>query len=257
MQCPNCQSTVPKTANVCGHCGHRLKQVAPPPAAPAPPASSPAKGIPGWAGGAIGAAAVLCIVAAIGIFGLFRAQSSPSEAPTAARPTSAPPASAPDTQPPPAPAEPLRPEVEPFDPASGEEYPSLGALADESGEVFIRPDQPARLVYGWCAKDEATLNANMEHLDYSFTLDESEIPLGSFELYTYETRGMVSEDLEADLFCARYDGVVRSWPVGEYTITYQVIANAAVDDGWDVYPEGEVGYRFYTIRVSESAPAVE
>jgi hypothetical protein len=43
MQCPNCQNTVPNTANVCGYCGHRLKSSVPQASTPAEPPPSPKK----------------------------------------------------------------------------------------------------------------------------------------------------------------------------------------------------------------------
>ena len=45
MQCPNCQNTVPDTANVCGYCGTRLRAPAPPPTPVQPPPQPPSQPI--------------------------------------------------------------------------------------------------------------------------------------------------------------------------------------------------------------------
>ena len=96
MQCPNCNNSVPETANVCGYCGHRLKGSVPQAPTPAehPPSpkpaarpaavqpASPKKGIPTWVRmlGGIGMIAVLIFVCAL-VFGkpLFAPSHPPTE----------------------------------------------------------------------------------------------------------------------------------------------------------------------------------
>ena len=71
MQCPNCLSQVPNTANVCGHCGTNLQAI------------PKKKRFPGWIWGIIGGLAVLTlfvILGGIAYFLLFR-RSAPSSPP--------------------------------------------------------------------------------------------------------------------------------------------------------------------------------
>lgn len=89
MQCPNCQNSVPRSANVCGHCGHRLKGTIPQAPVSTPsrsspkPASvqisppvpmSPKKGTSGWVWGLGGALFVALIGGCIVVYFLLPGQ---------------------------------------------------------------------------------------------------------------------------------------------------------------------------------------
>lgn len=279
MQCPNCQNTVPDSANVCGYCGTRLRQPAPlqpppqpPPeavAAPPPVQSSPPpapvytppvqpapvsrrRKIPVWIW-IIGILLCLCITLAL-IWAVFfsditinlGSNIAPSIPPAAVEifePSSTP--AFPTAPPEPTPFAPTvvqAIQVEPFDPTRGEDFPSLRSLADDQGVIHITANTAVKFGWGWCAATPEILDQNFVSLVFKFILDGYEIPLSKMYLFDETKEGN---------FCRSYLGLIRTWPVGEHTIEYrrEVIQN--LDDGLGTsLPKGDVKTYFHTIIVS-------
>lgn len=225
MQCPNCNNVVPDTANVCGYCGHQLKQPAPPstPIQPAPVQQTPApytppvmpaatrprKGIPGWVLGIVGIL-VLAIVG-VAVFAILSSRRPASQV------------------------------IEPYQPSDSNNYPNLGSLADNKGNVRISGDQPLWLTYGWCATTQAILDQNLQHITVSFTIDGRKT--SQDHLYAFEKTADKT-------ICRFYSGLVRSWDAGQHTVDYQMITDEAINDGTNDYPKGDLGSYHYIVNVN-------
>ncbi len=271
MQCPNCNSTVPDTANVCGYCGTRLRQPAPPPVPvqPPPPAPQPVQpvsqpvqppqpappvipqqamppqppsaraGMPGWAWGLIGG---LVFIAAVFAFLALRrpASSSPLavEQPQVEVPT-LPQRPTPTSQRPTSiPTRPSGIVVEPIELEDRGDVPTMRSLADEQYNIDISMNQDVVITWGWCTTTQEILEQNWEHITISFAFDDKLISLNKFRTSDFQD--------DRGLYCRSCSGIVRSWPEGQHVFEYSMITDETINDGLSDYPQGEIGrWTFY------------
>ena len=270
MQCPNCQNTVPDTANVCGYCGARLRVPAPPqvpiqPPAPIAPVYMPPippalistqRKIPIWAW-LIGIFLCLGVTLAL-IWAVFFSNinitynsSTPNQLPTIAiqsqpQNTPAPPKPPTAVVMPSQTSAPLTPkpfiQVEPINPNDRGDLPGLIALANDQNRIELSANQSVYISWGWCATTPAIKQQNLEHITISFFFNRETIPLSQF--YVYESKNSSGE------FCRAYAGVIRAWPVGLHTFEYLMTTDAAINDGTSDYPKGEIARHTFTINVS-------
>jgi hypothetical protein len=105
-------------------------------------------------------------------------------------------------------------------------------------KVSISPDQKVRIIIGWCAIDQKTLDDNLNNIKLVFTIDgASYFENVKKEYYTIP----YSDDPTKQEYCYRMGGVASGW---QDTHTYRVIAGLVFEkpvfDGWDSYPQEEL-----------------
>ena len=272
MQCPNCQNTVPDTANVCGYCGTRLRTPAPPqppsqPIATPPPAPiapvyiphvpptpvSGRKKIPVWAW-IIGIFLCLVITAWAVFFSNINIKlgsSQPTSPPTTviqSQPQNTPIPPEPTkvvimpskTSPPP--TQKPHVQVESINPNDKGDLPSLVSLANDQNRIEFSSSQTLYISWGWCATTPAIKEQNLEHITISFLFNNEAIPLSQF--YSYESKNTDG------LFCRSYHGIIRAWPVGQFNFEFLMTTDELINDGISDFPKGEIVRRTYTLNIT-------
>jgi hypothetical protein len=87
----------------------------------------------------------------------------------------------------------------------------------------------------WCAKDEAILIRNFEHIAVTFTLNGREIPLNELVEDQYTKR---------DSVCRVYYTTLYDWSTGTHHLVNTAIIDQLINDGWDDYPAQERVYDY-------------
>ncbi|MBM3123767.1 MAG: hypothetical protein FJZ87_01700 [Chloroflexi bacterium] len=150
------------------------------------------------------------------------------------------------------------PQVESHEPGTGVQYPDLASLADGTGVVTILPNQPTLLNVRWCAKFESALSSSTSLMDLKYLVDGIEVPAGSFSIHRSQTMLVISGTKKEPAVCNNLSGLVRNWSEGEHTVSYELVATKAFNDGWKDHAAGAVIQQAtYTVRVAPSAAAVE
>ena len=137
----------------------------------------------------------------------------------------------------------------------GEEWVSLQALAAEtySEEEYARPgtlsftahvtnEKPVYFNYGWCTKDEATLQQNFQHITVAIYFNEGK--LGEDVVHP------LSYTLTNGQHCLDFGILLSEWPAGEYDIRAAVNFDEKINDGFADYDPGDYIYE-YKITVEE------
>lgn len=287
MQCPNCNNTVPDTANVCGYCGTRLR-ASPPPAAPIqsplqpvsqPEASPPpvqyspapapvSRAMPVETAprpksrataiviGLIVAACIL-IVAAAAVWAYFFSDINimlGSASPTVV--VSQPQMEVVATSQPPM-------EATPF-----QQPPTPTSIQETTSRVSVEPLGPENRgeipTVGSLKNEQNIINISANQAVFIFwgwCATTPEILQQNMEhitisfIFDGETLP-ISQFYKSDSknsdgqFCQNYSGVIRSWPVGQHTLEYLMNSDATINDGVSEYKKGEIAHRTYTINVS-------
>ncbi len=149
------------------------------------------------------------------------------------------------------------PKVELYDLNLNVQYPSLAALADESGNVSILPNQPTILDLRWCAKGESTLSKMTNLLDLTVLINDTEIPVSSFNISQYQTTLDITKEKKDTALCNTIAGLVRNWGEGTYTVKLSLRATAAYNDGWKDHPADELQEFTYNVRVTPTSAYAE
>jgi C-terminal processing protease CtpA/Prc len=85
-------------------------------------------------------------------------------------------------------------------------------------------------VWGWCAKDQNTLEQNLKNIQLAFSLAENDVPLDQFQKLDYDASGQV---------CTAYITVLSDWQAGENHLSTTVTFTARINDGMADYPAGK------------------
>jgi hypothetical protein len=151
----------------------------------------------------------------------------------------------------------MPPEVEVYDLNSNVQYPSLAILADASGNVTILPNQPTILEMHWCAKGESTLSEMTNLLDLTILINDTEIPVNSFNLSQYQTTLEIVKGKKEPALCSALTGLVRNWSEGQYSVKLSWRTTGAYNDGWKDHSADEAQEFAYNVSVASSAPSAE
>jgi hypothetical protein len=151
----------------------------------------------------------------------------------------------------------VTPEVEVYDLNSNVQYPSLAVLADGSGNVSILPNQPTILEMHWCAKGESTLSKMTNLLDLTILINDTEVPVSSFNLSQYQTTLEIVKGKREAALCSTLTGLVRNWSEGQYSVKLSWRATGAYNDGWKDHPADEMQEFAYNVNITSSAPSAE
>jgi len=133
--------------------------------------------------------------------------------------------------------------VRPYDPVADADVVNLASLTTGSWDVskpgrFIYTahfpaGQPALFSIAWCAKDQATLEANWSDFEFEFTLDGEPI-----DLDTLARR----DRMDGTAACRSYAGVVEHLEQGPHSLVRLQRLLSAVNDGYDNYAPGDYIY---------------
>jgi hypothetical protein len=93
--------------------------------------------------------------------------------------------------------------------------------------------------WGWCAKDQATLDQNFAHIKLAFSLQGKNIPTSQFQQFDQASSGMQ---------CRTYVTALSDWQGGENHLSTTVTFTAKINDGTSDYPAGKQTFD-YTVYV--------
>lgn len=105
--------------------------------------------------------------------------------------------------------------------------------------IALAKSQDLFWAWGWCAKDQATLEANLKDILVTFKIEETEIPIEQFQVFPYENGGQQ---------CVAYLAVLTNWQGGENQVSTTVTFSKPINDGNAEYPAGTQAF-VYTIYV--------
>jgi len=111
-------------------------------------------------------------------------------------------------------------------------------LASPGMRQYQVPANPSdRLIwaYFWCASDDATLDANLQHLNVRFNIDGEQVPSNNIYEFPYDFSGWA---------CWYWATTLSNWQSGKTTvldITYHF--SQSVHDGYQSYPAGDYTFR--------------
>lgn len=93
--------------------------------------------------------------------------------------------------------------------------------------------------WGWCAKDQATLDQNFAHIKLAFSLAGKNLPINQFQQFDGPSSGMQ---------CRTYVTALSDWQGGENHLSTTVTFTAKINDGTSDYPAGQQVFD-YTVYV--------
>jgi hypothetical protein len=120
---------------------------------------------------------------------------------------------------------------------SADELAKMGATFTYT--VALSESKTLLWVYGWCAKDQATLDQNFQHIKLAFNLAGKSILLSQFQKLDYGSGGQQ---------CRAYLAALTDWQAGENHLSTTVTFDAAINDGTADYPAGKQVFD-YTVYV--------
>ncbi|MCX6079869.1 MAG: S41 family peptidase [Chloroflexi bacterium] len=89
--------------------------------------------------------------------------------------------------------------------------------------------------WGWCAKDQASLDEDMKNIKLEFRLESVVIPLDKF---------LKKEGVFGDQTCRYFIGAVSDWKGGENHLSTTVDYTASINDGSTNHPAGKQIFNF-------------
>ena len=96
--------------------------------------------------------------------------------------------------------------------------------------VELSESQDVGWLWGWCAKDQATLDDNLAKIKLAFTLNGDEVPLESFVPFDYDSGGQK---------CRAYIAGLTNWAGGEHHAVTTATFTDPLNDGTYDYKAGK------------------
>ncbi len=118
-------------------------------------------------------------------------------------------------------------------------------------DVIIPFDQKIHIVEGWYAIDQATLDQNVSHMQFFFTIDGKD----------YYQDYMLEQGYYTDENGVEYPGVwagvaLDDWTIGEsHRIEIGFVTDATINDGWGDYDPGLIGMSSFNFIPSKQPTA--
>jgi len=100
--------------------------------------------------------------------------------------------------------------------------------------------QTIYLNYGWCAKDLATLQQNLQHISTYFSFNGQQIPM--------EYVNTISTESSDGLQCSNTGLLLSGWAPGTYQFQVKASFDSQINDGSADYPAGDY-ISEYTVTV--------
>jgi hypothetical protein len=142
---------------------------------------------------------------------------------------------------------------------SGKDWHYLQALAKEQYSdadsakpgtltytVNVTENLPVYFVYGWCAVDDKTLQANLEHIKVKLYFNNEELGKDVVQHLAYKTQNNMS--------CLDYGVLMSDWPNGEYKLKAVATFDQKINDGISDYAPGDYIFEYnVTVNKKEGA----
>ncbi len=138
---------------------------------------------------------------------------------------------------------------------NGSNYVRLEALAKEqyteqdlakpgtwTFTVKITDNKPTYFSYGWCAKDQNTLQQNYQHINVSLYLNDKELGKDVVHPLTYTT--------STNMACGDYGVLMTDWPNGQYKLKAVATFADRINDGVSDYAAGDYVF-VYNVTVQK------
>ena len=132
---------------------------------------------------------------------------------------------------------------------SGKDWHYLQALAKEQYTdadyakpgtltyiVNITDDLPVYFNYGWCAKDDVTLQQNLQHIDVKLYFNDDELGKDVLQNLTYKSADNMS--------CADFGALTSDWTDGEYKLKAVATFDQKLNDGISDYEPGDYIFEY-------------
>lgn len=132
---------------------------------------------------------------------------------------------------------------------SGKDWHYLQALAKEqytdadyakpgtlTYTVSITEDQPVYFNYGWCAKDDAILQQNMQHINVKLYFNGDELGKDVVQNLSYKSADNMS--------CADFGVLTSEWTDGEYKLKAVATFDQKLNDGISDYDPGDYIFEY-------------
>jgi hypothetical protein len=107
--------------------------------------------------------------------------------------------------------------------------------------VSIQQSEPVLFGWGWCAADQTTLDENLAHIKYSFSMNNSPLSTRQMAVNTWS---------DSESACEWNGFGLHKWSIGEYHLEIKVEYTRAINDGWGDYSTG-VFWHDYTVYVGK------
>jgi serine/threonine protein kinase len=100
-------------------------------------------------------------------------------------------------------------------------------------KISISPKTTVRFVTGWCAVDTKTLDENLTHMEYVFTIDGKSVIGQARKNRGTETNPNVAS---VTMYCDYMGGVIHNWTPGQtHKIVFGFKIKESINDGWDTF----------------------
>jgi len=96
--------------------------------------------------------------------------------------------------------------------------------------ISLNKSQDLLWAWGWCAKDQSTLDQNLQNIQIVFSLAGNDVPLDQFQKLNYDSSGQK---------CTAYITVLSDWQGGENHLSTTVIFKTQINDGTADYLAGK------------------
>jgi len=95
--------------------------------------------------------------------------------------------------------------------------------------INLTKSEPLLWMWGWCAKDQATLTDNLAKMKLTFTLNGKDVPISSFEVQDGASQGQM---------CHQIVAAVTDWKSGDNHVITTLTFTAPLNDGTYDFPTG-------------------
>jgi Matrixin/Bacterial pre-peptidase C-terminal domain len=134
-----------------------------------------------------------------------------------------------------------------------QQYPSLDSMADtpfndtltpstQTSTATVQREQTYVWETNWCAKDQATLNNNLQNMVVTFAVEGRAVDPS---LITK----IAPPDPPNGLSCMEFFVLLSDWSPGQVSLTKTMTLRSPVFDGMTVYPQGDYVFQ-YTVNVT-------
>lgn len=121
---------------------------------------------------------------------------------------------------------------------SAEQLYQTGATIDYT--IYLSESEPLAWGMGWCSTSEELLTQNLDHIHYTFFLQEQEVYQSQFVEYEY-----FSENMQG--YCYQCFTILTDWSPGEHLIKTIVEYDESITDGWDDYAAGTTTFNYAVV----------
>jgi hypothetical protein len=102
--------------------------------------------------------------------------------------------------------------------------------------VTITDDLPVYFTYGWCAKDDTTLQNNLQHIGVKLYFNGVELGKDVVQNLTYKTADNMS--------CADFGVLTSEWTDGQYQLKAVATFDQRINDGISDYESGDYIFEY-------------